>query len=277
MPSVCHLRPADVDALERRTEGWAAGLQLVALAMESNPAHGAFIAALNNTHRFIVDYLTDEVLRQTPVHLQRFLLETSILDRLCAPLCDAVVLGEAAPAQTAYSQVVLDELERKNLFLLPLDGQRHWYRYHQLFRDVLHQRLAAGVRPDTLAQLHRRASTWYARHDAPSEALAHAVAAEDWPCAADLIERYGLQLAGRGHIQRVLGWLDSVPGVSSARATAARGDPRLVAPGDQPAGRCRAAPAAGRRCPAHRRSTGIGSPHTGLHCPGARHHAARGR
>ena len=205
------LAPADVDALERRTEGWAAGLQLVALAMESNPAHDAFIAALNNTHRFIVDYLTDEVLRQTPEHLQRFLLETSILDRLCAPLCDAVVLGEAAPAQTAYSQVVLDELERKNLFLLPLDGQRHWYRYHQLFRDVLHQRLAAGVRPDTLAQLHRRASTWYARHDAPSEALAHAVAAEDWPCAADLIERYGLQLAGRGHIQRVLGWLDSVP------------------------------------------------------------------
>src|SRR5439155_18396013 len=122
------LADADVAALEQRTEGWAAALQLVALAIQSRPEHDDIIAALSGTHRFIVDYLTDEVLKGLPKHLQTFLLQTAILDRLCAPLCDALVLGDDAPAHAPYSQLVLDELERKTLFLLPLDGQRQWYR-----------------------------------------------------------------------------------------------------------------------------------------------------
>jgi len=205
------LADADVAALEQRTEGWAAALQLVALAIQSRPEHDDIIAALSGTHRFIVDYLTDEVLKGLPEHLQTFLLQTSILERLCAPLCDALVLGDDAPAQAAYSQLVLDELERKNLFLLPLDGQRQWYRYHQLFRDVLRQRLALGIRPDALAQLHRRASAWYAQHEVPSEAMAHALAAQDWAAAADLIERHGAELVVRGQPQLVLGWLEALP------------------------------------------------------------------
>jgi len=205
------LADADVAALEQRTEGWAAALQLVALAIQSRPEHDEIIAALSGTHRFIVDYLTDEVLRGLPQHLQTFLLQTAILERLCAPLCDALILGDDAPAQAAYSQPVLDELERKNVFLIPLDGQRQWYRYHHLFRDVLRERLTVGIRPDALAQLHRRASAWYAQHQAPSEAVAHALAAQDWVAAADLIERHGVQLAVRGQSQLVLGWLDHLP------------------------------------------------------------------
>jgi LuxR family maltose regulon positive regulatory protein len=226
------LADADVAALETRTEGWAAALQLVALAIQARPEHDEIIAALSGTHRFIVDYLTDEVLKGLPEHLQTFLLQTAILDRLCAPLCDAVLGLEArdlrleqadaqqaasrgalwAPqASEAYSQLVLDELERKNLFLLPLDGQRQWYRYHQLFRDVLRQRLALGVRPEALAQLHRRACAWYAQHDAPSQAAAHALAAQDWVAAADLIERHGVPLVVRGQPQLVLGWIEALP------------------------------------------------------------------
>jgi ATP/maltotriose-dependent transcriptional regulator MalT len=196
------LADEDVDALEQHTEGWAAALQLVALAIQARPAHDEIIAALSGTHRFIVDYLTDEVLKGLPEHLQTFLLQTAMLDRLCAPLCDALVLGDDAPPDAAYSQLVLDELERKNVFLIPLDGQRQWYRYHQLFRDVLRERLVHGVHPDTLAQLHRRASAWYAWHDAPREALAHALAAQDWSGAADLIERYGIPLSARGRRHR---------------------------------------------------------------------------
>jgi LuxR family maltose regulon positive regulatory protein len=205
------LAPEDLAALEQRTEGWAAALQLVALAIQSRPEHDEIIAALSGTHRFIVDYLTDEVLRGLPEHLQTFLMETAILDRLCASLCDAVVLGDDVPSDAAYSQLVLDELERKNVFLIPLDGHRHWYRYYQLFRDVLQQRLALGARPDALAQLHRRASAWYAQHDAPSEAVAHALAAQDWPAAADLIEHHGIELASRGQAQQVRDWLNALP------------------------------------------------------------------
>lgn len=205
------LTPTELTALERRTEGWVAGLQLVALAMEAHPEHGALIAALSRPHRFIVEYLSDEVLRRLPHHLQTFLLQTSILDRLCAPLCDAVVLDEAASAQAAYSQLVLDEIERKNLFLIPLDGHGHWFRFHQLFRDVLRQRLVDGVRPQELAQLHRRASVWYAEHDTPSEAAAHALAAQDWALMGDLIERYGIRLASRGQAQMVRAWLNALP------------------------------------------------------------------
>jgi len=205
------LAEADVAALEQRTEGWAAALQLVALAIQAHPEHDEIIAALSGTHRFIVDYLTGEVLKGLPEHLQTFLLQTAMLDRLCAPLCDAVVLGDDAPPDTAYSQLVLDELERKNLFLIPLDGQRQWYRYHQLFRDVLRERLAHGVHPAALAQLHRRASAWYAQHDAPHDALTHALAAQDWAGAADLLERYGFSLATRGQSQLLLKWIEALP------------------------------------------------------------------
>jgi len=251
------LADADVAALEQRTEGWAAALQLVALAIQSRPEHDEIIVALSGTHRFIVDYLTDEVLRGLPEHLQTFLLQTAILDRLCAPLCDALVLGDDAPAQAAYSQLVLDELERKNLFLLPLDGRRQWYRYHPLFRDVLKERLALGVRPDALAQLHRRASAWYAQHEAPSEAVAHALAAQDWAAAADLIEGHGVQLALRGQPQLVLGWLDSLPDATlRERALLAVIHAIILLLTNQPAAaeqRLRAAEAAQRARPADAR------------------------
>jgi LuxR family maltose regulon positive regulatory protein len=207
------LSTADVAALEARTEGWIAGLQLAALSMQGRNDLPNFVAAFTGSHRFILDYLTDEVLERRPKGTRNFLLQTSILGRLCGPLCNAVTGG-------SDSQATLERLEQANLFLIPLDDDRHWYRYHHLFAEMLQARLRQSE-PELLPDLHRRASDWYAAHDSVAEAIQHALAASDVVRAAGLIERERWILLGRGEINTVRTWLDELP------AEIVRARPRL--------------------------------------------------
>jgi LuxR family maltose regulon positive regulatory protein len=190
--------PADiVSLLEERTEGWVVGLRLAALSMRGLPDHAAFVQSFRGTHRDLMDYLVAEVLARQPQHVQEFLLRTSILDRLCAPLCDAVctAMPDTACAGTAGtvgssvgSDVILDELERANLFLVPLDHERHWYRYHHLFQDSLRHKLRTQVDADELASMYKRASTWSASNGFTEEALDYSLTADDVEGAAQLVE-----------------------------------------------------------------------------------------
>ncbi len=206
------LSAEDVAALEARTEGWIAGLQLAALAMRDRTDFATFIQAFTGSNRFVVDYLVPEVVERLPAHLQTFVLQTAILDRMCAPLCDAVVLGDdAPPAQAAYSQLLLAELERMNLFLVPLDDERCWYRYHHLFAEVIRGWLLNGVAAETVAALHRRASAWFEAQNLAVEAVRHALAAGDVDRAVRVIEQRGLLLMLQGQLQQVTGWLDALP------------------------------------------------------------------
>ncbi|MBL8133561.1 MAG: tetratricopeptide repeat protein [Anaerolineae bacterium] len=170
----------DIAALETRTEGWAAGLQLAALSMQGRSDAASFVQAFTGSHRFVLDYLVEEVLQRQPEPVRRFLLQTAILDRLIGPLCDAVTGRED-------SRVLLDALERANLFVVPLDDQRRWYRYHHLFADVLRSRILEE-QPDVVPSLHRRASAWYEQNGLPADAIRHALAAGDFERAADMIE-----------------------------------------------------------------------------------------
>jgi LuxR family maltose regulon positive regulatory protein len=170
----------DVAALEARTEGWIAALQLAALSMQGRDDVASFIAGFAGDDRYIVDYLVEEVLHRQPEEVRRFLLDTSILDRLTGPLCDAVT-GHAG------GKAMLEALDRRNLFLVPLDDRRRWYRYHQLFTDVLQARLQ-DEQPDRVPVLHLRACEWHEQAGNRPEAIRHAVAGEDFGRAADLIE-----------------------------------------------------------------------------------------
>ncbi len=170
----------DVAALEGRTEGWIAALQLAALSMQGRDDVAGFIAGFSGDDRYIVDYLVEEVLHRQPEAVRSFLLETSILGPLSGPLCDAVTGHDGGKA-------MLESLDRGNLFLVPLDDRRWWYRYHQLFADVLRARLM-DERPELVPELHRRACEWYVEHGDRSEAISHAMAAGDFARAADLIE-----------------------------------------------------------------------------------------
>jgi LuxR family maltose regulon positive regulatory protein len=165
------LPPTQVAALVERTEGWAAGLQLAGLALRDRPDPAAFVAAFTGGHRLVADYLLAEVLERQPPRIRRFLLATSVLDRLCAPLCDSLV-----PADGGDSREVLDELERANLFLVPLDDERGWYRYHHLFAEALRARSAREAGPAEVAALHRRAGGWFGREGLLPEAIDHALA-----------------------------------------------------------------------------------------------------
>jgi LuxR family maltose regulon positive regulatory protein len=178
-----------IEMHEARTEGWIAGLQLAALSMQTSADGEAFAAAFSGSQRYILDYLVEEVLDRQPEDVQAFLLRTSVLERLCAPLCDAVLGPDEATAIGAgSSSSFLDRIERSNLFLIPLDATRTWYRYHHLFADLLRTRLAStssAILPD----LHRRASLWLEAHDDPNAAFDHAVAARDFTRAADIVDR----------------------------------------------------------------------------------------
>ena len=197
------LTAADVAALEGRTEGWIAALQLAALSMQGREDTAAFIAGFAGDDRYIVDFLAEEVLQRQPEHVQQFLLHTSILDRLSGPLCDAVTGQDGGKAK-------LVALERGNLFLVPLDDRRRWYRYHQLFADVLHARLR-DEQPDDVPDLHRRASGWYEQNGEPSEAIRHALAAGDFERAADLVELAIPAMRRSRQEAAVLGWLELLP------------------------------------------------------------------
>ena len=162
------LSPEDIAALEARTEGWIAGLQLAALSMQSRQDVGGFIQAFAGDHRYVVDYLVEEVLKRQPEPIRNFLLRTAILDRLTGSLCEAVTGQSDGEARLAT-------LQRGNFFLIPLDDQRHWYRYHHLFADVLRMHLQAE-QPDRVPALHRRASEWYEGNGSPADAIGHALA-----------------------------------------------------------------------------------------------------
>ena len=197
------LTAADVAALEGRTEGWIAALQLAALSLQGREDVAAFIAGFAGDDRYIVDFLAEEVLQRQPEHVQQFLLQTSILDRLSGPLCDAVTGQDGGKAMLAA-------LERGNLFLVPLDDRRRWYRYHQLFADVLHARLL-DEQPEEVPDLHRRASAWYQQNGEPSEAIRHALAARDFERAADLVELAIPAMRRSRQEAAVRGWLELLP------------------------------------------------------------------
>jgi LuxR family maltose regulon positive regulatory protein len=262
------LSPADIATLGRRTEGWIAGLQLAALSMRNSDDLQSFVASFAGSHRYVLDYLIEEVYRQQPADRREFLVETSILDRLTAPLCDAVRFGEAESpstpkgdavrfgeaespstpeggavrfgeaeppstlegdavrhgyAETADRSVrattpggsaaghdshqVLMELDQANLFVVPLDESRQWYRYHRLFRDLLRTQRADL----DLALLHRRAARWYAQHGFLDEAMNHALTAEDWDGAERLVGPAAAQALNLGRFATVGRWLDAMP------------------------------------------------------------------
>ncbi|HEY5135148.1 MAG TPA: LuxR C-terminal-related transcriptional regulator [Candidatus Nanopelagicales bacterium] len=195
--------PAEVSALESRTEGWPAALQLASLSMQGRDDVGDFIARFAGTDRHVVDYLADEVLSRQSDEVRDFLERTSILDLLGGDLCDAV-LGRNGSA------AMLERLERANLFLVPLDDQRSWYRYHHLFADVLQAHLRSE-RPDLVAGLHLRASRWYDQTGEPVPAVRHALAAGDVDRAADLAEAALPALQRDRQEATVLGWLGDFP------------------------------------------------------------------
>jgi LuxR family maltose regulon positive regulatory protein len=193
----------DIAALETRTEGWIAGLQLAALSLRQHENHAGFISGFTGSHRFVIDYLVEEVLQHQPDRVRSFLLRTAFLDRLTGPLCDAVTGLDGGTAMLAA-------LERDNLFVVPLDDQRQWYRYHHLFADVLRSRVLLEE-PGWVRALHAAASEWYERNGFADDAVRHALAAEDFGRAAGLIER-ALPVARRSRDDTLLlGWLTTLP------------------------------------------------------------------
>jgi LuxR family maltose regulon positive regulatory protein len=197
------LTTKDVTTLAGRTEGWIAALQLAALSMQGRTDTAEFIAGFAGDARYVVDYLVEEVLARQPEAVERFLLQTSILDRLTGPLCDAVTGGSGGKA-------MLESLDRANLFLVPLDDRRRWYRYHHLFADVLRARLL-DEQPDLVPMLHGRASDWYEANGEPDLAIEHALAAGDADRAADLVELAApalRRLRQEGTLRR---WMEAIP------------------------------------------------------------------
>jgi LuxR family maltose regulon positive regulatory protein len=214
------LSQADISTLEERTEGWIAGLQLAAIAMmgtqpgqsplsDHDPARrSSFIATLSGSHRFILNYLTEEVLSQQPEEIQQFLLQTSILDKLNGDLCNAVT-------GRSDGRALLERLLNANLFLIPLDEAGHWYRYHQLFADLLRSVHGTHQQAET-ARLHQRASHWYAQAGGERglfvhEAIHHALAAQDYVMAVDLLERHAMDMIMQGYAKTVNGWVQAMP------------------------------------------------------------------
>jgi LuxR family maltose regulon positive regulatory protein len=199
--------PAEqIAALESRTEGWPAGIQLAALSLQGLSGERAahFIEVFSGSHRYVIDYLADEVLRRQSEEVQSFLLQTCILKRLSAPLCDAVT-GQQG------SQALLELLEKSNLFLVPLDDQRQWYRYHPLFADLLRARLAQTY-PDQLPVLHQRASEWYEQNELGPEAVVHALAAGDLERIVRVIEGRALSMMDATEWSTLAEWLNALPG-----------------------------------------------------------------
>jgi LuxR family maltose regulon positive regulatory protein len=197
------LTEQDVSALENRTEGWIAALQLAALSMAGRDDVAGFIAGFTGDDRYIVDYLVEEVLHRQSDQVRTFLLQSSVLDRLNGPLCEAVTGQDGGKA-------MLESLDRGNLFLVPLDDQRQWYRYHHLFADVLHARLL-DEQPDVVPELHRRASAWHEQFGETTVAIDHALAAEDFRRAANLVEKAAPVMRRERREATLRGWLEKLP------------------------------------------------------------------
>jgi LuxR family maltose regulon positive regulatory protein len=197
------LSPREVIQLDQRTEGWVAGLQLAALSMQGRVDISGFLRGFSGSHHFILDYLMEEVLNQQPPEILDFLHKTSILDRLNAQLCDTVT-------GSGESQAILNQLEKTNMFLVPLDEERRWYRYHQLFNDLLNKHLKQS-QPDILPDLHDRASRWFEQNDLPQDAIKHALVANDIPRVAQLTEGIAVHKMELGELKMLLEWFDSLP------------------------------------------------------------------
>src|SRR4051812_45481525 len=196
------LDAADIARLQHRTEGWAAGLQLAALSLSGREDRRTFISSFAGDDRPIVDYLGFEVLDRQPPDVREFLLETSVLERLCGSLCDHVTGRDD-------SAMWLDKLERTGLLVLPLDSRREWYRYHHLFAGLLRHELTR-TRPGAAATLHRRATEWHRDAGAVGEAIDHAIAGGDVAVASELITQHWYAELQRGRIETVAGWLDAL-------------------------------------------------------------------
>ncbi|MBN1250211.1 MAG: hypothetical protein JXC32_21280 [Anaerolineae bacterium] len=204
------LSDADIATLDSRTEGWIAGLQLAALSIRDRDPH-TFIHNFGASHRFILDYLVEEVLDRQPAPVQQFLLETSILKALSAEICDAVRSeSNGDGSEPASSQEMLERLERQNLFVTPLDDERRWYRYHHLFADLLRTRLNHAY-PDRVSGLHLRASHWYEDAGLTAEAVDHALAAGSDDRLAHLVENRALLMIYHGELHALSGWLGALP------------------------------------------------------------------
>jgi LuxR family maltose regulon positive regulatory protein len=197
------LSPEHMAALETRTEGWIAGLQLAALSMQGRDDVSGFISAFTGDDRYIVDYLVEEVLQRQPERIRSFLLQTSVLDRLSGPLCDNVT-GQQDGKQ------MLETLERGNLFLVPLDGNRQWYRYHHLFGEVLFSRLREE-HPGSLSALHRQAGDWYATNGLPADVVRHALAGGDFDRAAAVMELETMAMVSRCEEPTLIEWFKQLP------------------------------------------------------------------
>ncbi len=224
-----NLSAGEIAALETRTEGWIAGLQMAALSMQGHQDTAGFIKSFTGSHHFVLDYLVEEVLQRQTAGVQAFLLRTSILSRMCGPLCDAVLHGDAGAHATPAAggqeiagrlddgQTTLEYLERANLFVVPLDNERRWYRYHHLFAELLRQRLqqsAASSRGHevwSVAELHVRASQWFENNDLVLEAFRHAAAAHDIERAERLLKGGAIALHLLTAVIAIVDWLDSLP------------------------------------------------------------------
>lgn len=199
-----NLSDGNVSALDQRAEGWAVGLQIAALSLQNRADADAFISAFAGSNRYILDYLSEEVIHGQSEEVRTFLLQTSILDRLCGPLCDAVLDGTHDSAQ------MLVELERRNLFLIPLDDERLWYRYHHLFSDLLFQRLKQ-TRPEVINGLYERAAAWLERNGYLENAIGYALKAQNYDLAARLMDQIRSNVLGRGDIRSMFTWLNILP------------------------------------------------------------------
>ncbi|MGD8997519.1 MAG: LuxR C-terminal-related transcriptional regulator [Anaerolineae bacterium] len=214
------LAAEEIGTLEERTEGWITGLQLAALSMRGREDVSGFVSAFAGSHRYVLDYLAEEVLQRQPEEVRDFLLQTSVLDRLSGSLCDAVLrVGERADGQKDKarplrpfpdSQAMLEHLEARNLFVVPLDDRRVWYRYHRLFADLLRARLEQ-LRPEQVPVLHRRASAWFERAGMLDEAMGHAIAGGHAARTAQIVEVHGRSLLFRGELTTLLRWIAALP------------------------------------------------------------------
>lgn len=199
-----NLAPEVIATIEARTEGWAAGLQLAALSLYGHPDAASLVSSLTSGNRYLIEYLMQEVVARQPAEVQSFLLRTSVLERMCGPLCDSI-LGESSGGEA-----ILRRLEQANLFVVPLDEQGIWYRYHHLFRAFLRTGLTK-TEPDHEPALHRSASEWYAAHGLLREAVTHALRSQDWNFAADIVERHGMATLMHSEISTVYEWCGAFP------------------------------------------------------------------
>jgi LuxR family maltose regulon positive regulatory protein len=206
------LNAQEVAALENRTEGWIAGLQMAALTMQNVEEPSTFIQTFTGDDRYVVDYLATEVLAHQPQHIQTFLLQTSVLRRFNASLCDAMQISESGPPpESPDGREILTHLERANLFVTPLDHRREWYRYHHLFADLLRYQLQAQEGETRVLDLHRRAAGWFERHDLVDDALFHYLTAKDTSAAASMVAAQASSAFRRGEVHSAKKWVEALP------------------------------------------------------------------